>query len=105
VRSIGWDVKRLRSWSGEGFETLGLRQLHDVGRVHWGVEWWSVWFVVWGHAVLFVVGLAMGSWVVVTSLRVVHVLSGSLIRALRVALAAVLAAIPPVLHSVVAASF
>jgi hypothetical protein len=55
--------------------------------------------------VLFVVGLAMGSWVVVTSLRVVYVLSGSLIRALRVALAAVLAAIPPVLHSVVAASF
>jgi hypothetical protein len=51
------------------------------------------------------VRLAMGRWVVVAGLRVVHVLSGSLIRTLRVALATVLAAIPPVLNGVVAASF
>jgi hypothetical protein len=55
--------------------------------------------------VLFVVGLAMGRWVVVAGLPVVHVLSRSLIRTLRVALAAILAAIPPVLDSVVTASF
>jgi hypothetical protein len=55
--------------------------------------------------VLFVVGLAMGRWVVVAGLPVVHVLSRSLIRTLRVALATVLTTVPPILNSIVAASF
>jgi hypothetical protein len=55
--------------------------------------------------VLFLVGLAMGCRVVVTIVWVVHVLARSLIRTLRVALAAILAAIPPVLDSVITASF
>jgi hypothetical protein len=49
-------------------------------------------------------GLAVGCWVVIASLSVVDVLAGSLLRTLRVALASVLAAVPPVLHCVVAAS-
>lgn len=55
--------------------------------------------------VLLMVRKGVGELVVEARLSVVHVVAGSLVRTLWVAFSAVLAAVPPVLDSVVAAAF
>jgi hypothetical protein len=105
--SVGRKVERLWAGCWIGLKSLGVGELEGRWWVHRrSVGIVSLLVVARGHVVVFfMVREGAGEWVVESRLSLVHVVAGSLIWTLGIALSAVLATVPPVLDGVVAATF